>query len=96
MGRPRVEAHVSVSSIAFYCAGLRAPGGSRPGCYTRGDSGIPVSGRSVMTTARTNIHELQETRAWLVLLQQRGYLDEPTASAMIGESDEMWHQERPA
>jgi four helix bundle protein len=35
------------------------------------------------------LQELQETRAWLVLLQQRGFVDEVSASRLIGENDEL-------
>jgi four helix bundle protein len=35
------------------------------------------------------LQELQETQAWLVLLHQRGYLEEAAANQLIGESDEL-------
>ena len=53
------------------------------------ESSRPKSIADKIAKQGTCLQELQETRAWLVLLQQRGYLDEPMANQMIGESDEL-------
>ena len=53
------------------------------------ESARPKSVADKIAKQGTCLQELQETRAWLVLLQQRGYLDEAAAAALIGESDEL-------
>ena len=53
------------------------------------ESSRPKSIADKIAKQGTCLQELQETRAWLVLLQQRDYLDEPMANKVIGESDEL-------
>ncbi|MEI7770834.1 MAG: four helix bundle protein [Chloroflexales bacterium] len=52
------------------------------------ESARPKSVADKIAKQGTGLQELQETRAWLVLLQQRGYLDEALANQLIGENDE--------
>jgi four helix bundle protein len=53
------------------------------------ESARPKSIADKIAKQGTCLQELQETRAWLVLLQQRGYVDEVTATHLVGESDEL-------
>ena len=53
------------------------------------ESARPKSIADKIAKQGTCLQEPQETRAWLVLLQQRGYVDEATAHQLIGESDEL-------
>jgi four helix bundle protein len=53
------------------------------------ESARPKSVADKIAKQGTCLQELQETRAWLVLLQQRGYLEEGAAAALIGETDEL-------
>jgi four helix bundle protein len=52
------------------------------------ESARPKSVADNIAKQGTCLQELQETRAWLVLLQQRDYLDEALATQLIGENDE--------
>jgi len=53
------------------------------------ESARPKSVADKIAKQGTCLQELQETRAWLVLLFERDYIDETTAGALTGESDEL-------
>jgi four helix bundle protein len=53
------------------------------------ESARPKSIADKIAKQGTCLQELQETRAWLVLLQQRAYVAEAIANRLIGESDEL-------
>jgi four helix bundle protein len=53
------------------------------------ESARPKSIADKISKQGTCLQELQETRAWLVLLEGRGYMSEETARNLIGESDEL-------
>lgn len=53
------------------------------------ESARPRSVADKVAKQGTCLQELQETRAWLVLLQQRGFIEETTAVRLIGECDEL-------
>lgn len=53
------------------------------------ESARPKSVADKIAKQGTCLQELQETRAWLVLLNQRHYLEATLADQLIAESDEL-------
>ena len=53
------------------------------------ESARPKSVADKIAKQGTCLQELQETRAWLILLQQRSYIDDTTAERLIKECDEL-------
>lgn len=52
-------------------------------------SARPKSVADKIAKQDTCLQELQETRAWLVLLRQRNFVDDTTIDQLIRESDEL-------
>jgi four helix bundle protein len=53
------------------------------------ESSRPKSVADKVAKQGTCLQELQETRAWLVLLLQRGYIEEVLANQLLEENDAM-------